>query len=552
MLSLLQRLLQMLFGGSQRPPARPPARPAVGRPAPRPLPAAPTAASANAARPTPTAPAPKPAASVGPRLAAPNLTPLAASELKRSLRQRGLSSWTIFGGASWWGRRDLVPPSTDERTNLIDRGMVGRGLATADELAAIHRVGDEMLQRDPGRDGGRAAGEAAVQADRDERARLKQQKQEEAARRRAERKAAVAARRASDIVFLGRGVSKGLADRTADRARLGGAGLPVLATPADVAAALQLPIPQLRWLAFHAEATARPHYVRFTVPKRSGGTRDLAAPMPRLRATQDWILANVLAKVPTHAAAHGFVPGRSTVSNATPHLHPLAVVNCDLKDFFPTIHVHRVRGCFEELGYSPAAATLLALLCTEAPRRLVEYAGRPLHVATGPRCLPQGAPTSPALSNLIARRLDARCLGIARKLGFTYTRYADDLTFSTTEPEALARIGYLLARIRHIAQDEGFAVNEKKTRVLRPSSSQRVTGIVVNGEQPRIPRASVRRLRAILHEAAKTGLEAQNRDGHPDFANHVAGMLAWVRMVSPQQAEPLVAAWRNLRRSDAG
>lgn len=488
---------------------------------------------------------------LGKRLQAPDLTPLAGSELKRSLRQRGQSSWSIFGGASWWGRRDLVPPSTDERTNLIDRGMIGRGLTSADEVAELHRVGDEMLQRDPRRDGGAAAGEIAVQNDRAERAQQKQQKREAAAQRRAERAAAVAARRANDIIFLGRGVSKGLADRTGDVARLVGAGLPVLATPADVATALELPIPRLRWLAFHADATAQPHYVRFSVPKRSGGTRDLAAPMPRLKATQDWILANLLAKVPTHAAAHGFVPGRSTVSNAVPHLQALAVINCDLKDFFPTIHVHRVRGCFEELGYSPAAATILALLCTEAPRRLVEYAGRPLHVATGLRCLPQGAPTSPALSNLIARRLDARCLGIARKLGFTYSRYADDLSFSTHEPAALARIGYLLARIRHIARDEGFAVNEKKTRVLRPSSSQRVTGIVVNGAEPRIPRATVRRLRAILHQAEKTGLEAQNRDGHPDFANYLAGMLAWVRMVSPQQAEPLMAAFRRVRRSAA-
>lgn len=541
MISLLQRLLQMLFGGTprqgsrRRTPARPaPVAPGTALPVQPPQPPA----------------APKRTTGIGSRLRAPNLTPLADSEIKRSLRQRGQSVWSIFGGASWWGRRDLVPPSTDERTNLIDRGMVGRGLTTADELAEMHRVGDEMLRLDPGRDGGAAAAEAAVQEDRAERARRKQQKKDEAARRRAERVAAIAARRAGDIVFLGRGMSKGLALRTADATRLGGAGLPVLATPADVAAALQLPIPQLRWLAFHAEATERPHYVRFTVPKRSGGTRDLAAPMPRLRATQDWILANVLAKVPTHAAAHGFVPGRSTVSNAVPHLQPLAVVNCDLKDFFPTIHVHRVRGCFEELGYSPAAATILALLCTEAPRRLVEYAGRPLHVATGPRCLPQGAPTSPALSNLIARRLDARCQGMANKIGFTYTRYADDLSFSTTEPEALARIGYLLARIRHIAQDEGFAVNEKKTRVLRPSSSQRVTGIVVNGDQPRIPRATVRRLRAILHQAGRSGLEAQNRDGHPDFANHMAGMLAWVHMVSPQQAKPLLAAWRRVRRSE--
>jgi hypothetical protein len=86
-------------------------------------------------------------------------------------------------------------------------------------------------------------------------------------------------------------------------------GLPVLATPADVAAALGLTIPQLRWLAFHSDAATRIHYVRFTVPKKSGGTRELAAPHQKLARSQQWILANVLAKTPAAAAAHGFVPG---------------------------------------------------------------------------------------------------------------------------------------------------------------------------------------------------------------------------------------------------
>src|SRR4029079_11661853 len=130
--------------------------------------------------------------------------------------------------------------------------------------------------------------------------------------------------------------------------------------------------------------------------------------------------------------AHGFVPGRSTMSNAVPHVRRDVVVNADLKEFFPTISFPRVKGVFQELGYSPAVATILALLCTESPRREVTYAGRVWQVAIGPRALPQGACTSPALSNLPARALDARLTGMAQKLGWTYTRYADDLTFSTS------------------------------------------------------------------------------------------------------------------------
>ena len=116
------------------------------------------------------------------------------------------------------------------------------------------------------------------------------------------------------------------------------------------------------------------------------------------------------------------------------------MVNLDLKDFFPTITFPRVKGAFAQLGYSPAVATILALLCTESPRRTVTYAGQTLHVATGPRSLPQGACTSPALSNLVARRLDARLTGLCRKLGWTYTRYADDLTFSA-DGETATKVG---------------------------------------------------------------------------------------------------------------
>src|SRR5262249_44060748 len=159
---------------------------------------------------------------------------------------------------------------------------------------------------------GAAAGEAAVAEDAKAREERKRRKKAEAEERKERHAEAVALRKATDIVFLGRGVSKGLADRRANVEKLRAAGLPVLATPDDVAKALGLSIKELRWLAFHSEATARPHYVRFSVPKKSGGVRELAAPMPKLVRAQGWILEHVLEKVPVHAAAHGFVGSRST------------------------------------------------------------------------------------------------------------------------------------------------------------------------------------------------------------------------------------------------
>lgn len=472
-------------------------------------------------------------------LSASAFAPISGAEAARLAKGLGGAIWT----SPWFGRRDRIPPADDPRTAIIDRAMVGHGLITPDELAEIHRVGERMESVRSDLDQVYHVAERAVRQDREERKRLKEQKKREAAERKQRHAEQVAERRRTDVVFLGRGVSKGLADRVSDTAKLQSLGLPVLSTPADLASALGVTVPRLRWLAYHAEATEVTHYVRFTVPKRSGGTRELCAPHADLAAAQEWVRANVLAKVSIHDAAHGFVPGRSTVTNATPHVATAVVVNADLTDFFPTITFPRVLGIFRQLGYSPAVATVLALLCTESPRRRVTYAGRALWVAVGPRALPQGACTSPALSNLAARRLDSRLNGIAAKLGFRFTRYADDLTFSS--PDADAKVGYLLARLRHITSDEGFAVNEFKTRVQRPGTRQTVTGIVVNA-RPGVPRQTVRRLRAILHRARTEGLGAQNREDHPHFEAWVRGMVAYVAMVNPGQAEPLREALAQL------
>jgi retron-type reverse transcriptase len=264
----------------------------------------------------------------------------------------------------------------------------------------------------------------------------------------------------------------------------------------------------------------------------------LAAPHASLAAAQGWVLEHILEKLPTESPAHGFIAGRSTVTSAKQHLGRDLVVNLDLSDFFPTISFPRVRGVFEANGYSPAAATVLALLCTAQPMRAVEYDGKRYWVAVGDRALPQGACTSPAISNQVARRLDRRLRGMSEKHGWTYTRYADDLTFSSL-PGKRGEVALLLARVRHVVEEEGFAINPKKGRIQRAAGRQTVTGIVVN-EKPAVPREEVRRLRAILHGAKKGGLATQNRDNDPKFESVLRGKLAYLKMVDPAKGEAML------------
>jgi retron-type reverse transcriptase len=467
-------------------------------------------------------------------LGAADFLPIPREEMVEQAKTVGRATWTN----PWFGRRDLIPPADDARTALIDKGMVGEGLLTPRELVEIHEVGAEMerhrttlvhVQHQTA-----VAGEAAVEADRARREARKEEKKRTAAERKRLRAEAIARRKATDVVFAGRGVSARLAHRHSDAARLSEQRLPVLHTPVDLAQELGITIPKLRWLTFHTDVATRVHYVRFAVPKRSGGTRILSAPHKSLAAAQRWIFQNILNGLPVEPPAHGFVKGRSIVTNARPHAGRAVLVNLDLADFFPSVHFHRIRGIFEHLGYSGAVATLLALVCTECPRREVRYDGKTYFVATGPRGLPQGACTSPALANQAARMLDRRLAGLARKMDLVYTRYADDLTFSAALPMN-DKIGYLMARVRHIAADEGFTVNEKKSRVLRRNTAQVVTGVVVN-DKPTLRRRDIRRLRAILHRASREGLDRQNRTGDPRFLAKLRGKIALVNMVRPDLA----------------
>ena len=428
--------------------------------------------------------------------------------------------------------------------------MLAQGLLSAEQLAEIHSVGAEMDRVRPVVESIRQqtlqAGQAAVEASREDRAKLREQKKAEAAAKKKLRAEQIAHRRATDIVFLGRGVSGRLGERTSDVSKLTALALPVLQTPSDVATALGLSIPQLRGLAFHSDVVTRTHYIQFSVPKKSGGTRTLSAPHQRMAKAQKWILLEILSKLPTEDPAHGFIVQRSILTNAQQHVGRDIVVNMDLEGFFPSITFPRVRSVFHRAGYSPAVATILALLCTECPRQTVQLSGQTLHVATGPRGLPQGACTSPAISNQVARRLDKRLLGMAKKNGLTYTRYADDLTISC-QNEMKDHVGRIMARVRHLAEEEGFKVNESKSRIQRRNTAQMVTGLVVN-EKPGVPRAEVKRLRAILHRAQTEGLEAQNRDNHPNFAAWVDGMIAYISMSKPDVGDKLRKQLQSVRR----
>ena len=308
-----------------------------------------------------------------------------------------------------------------------------------------------------------------------------------------------------------------------------------------------LTVAELRRLAYHRDAATVLNYRRFTIPKRDGSARAIWAPLPRLKKAQRWILHNIVEKLLVHGSVHGFLPGRSTLTNAAAHADPKLVVKVDIKDFFPTVTFPRVKGVFRKAGYREEVATLLAMICTESPREIVELEGKTYYVALGPRCLPQGAPTSPALTNTLGLRLDRRLSGLAKKLGWRYTRYADDLTFSLPQlHQGPPRVGTLLGSIRRIVEDEGFAIHPEKTGVRRRGGRQSITGLVVNGGSPRSPRDFRRKLRAAIHNRAN-GKTAP--DG--ETLSTLVGMAAYVYMSDPKRGEGFLEALRELDRLDA-
>jgi RNA-directed DNA polymerase len=349
----------------------------------------------------------------------------------------------------------------------------------------------------------------------------------------------------------------------ADPALLQAGGLPVLGTLADLARATGLPWQKVLWLA--APSTryvgGPPHYYFFTLPKSHGGQRLILAPKPTLKTVQRWILDRILVHVPLPDPVHGFRTGRSTRTNAEPHCGKEVVIRFDLKDFFHTVTYRRIRGLFRSLGYSTEVSVLLGLLTTFRPDAYpYEYMRHVPHLIwlrsmsaeqrtyrgypTTPPFLPQGAPTSPALANLVARGLDHRLAGLARRFEATYTRYADDLTFSGDR--VLRRdIARFVPLVNRIARDEGFFVATRKQRIRRKGSRQSVTGVVVN-QHPNLPRDIYRHLRVLVHKAATLGpnrvyLDRKGPQGPQRLRAYLEGWIAYLSHLNPTRGAELRA-----------
>ena len=249
-------------------------------------------------------------------------------------------------------------------------------------------------------------------------------------------------------------------------------------TAAGVEAILGLTASQLHDLAGQ--------YTVYTVPKRTGGQRKIAAPSPELKRVQRIVLRRILGRLRVHAAAMAFERGRSIVTHARLHEKKSVVVRIDVKDFFASIPAKRVTEFFRAIGWDKSAAALLTLICT--------------HKGS----LPQGAPTSPRLANLLSFQMDARLTGLARKRGAVYSRYADDITYSF-EHDDRKSIHDLVGLTGLVLSDCGLEMHmKKKLRIRRRHQRQLVTGLVVN-EGVRLPRRTRRWLRAVEHRMAGGG-----------------------------------------------
>lgn len=329
-------------------------------------------------------------------------------------------------------------------------------------------------------------------------------------------------------------------------------GLPQLATPDDLAAWLNLSIGKLAWLTHHTRDGYRPknesdsHYHFQWKRKRSGGLRLIEAPKQELKNAQQQILHEILDSVPTHQAAHGFVRGRSILSNASRHVGSKFILKLDLENFYPNVRYSRIVAIFRSMGFSREVSLWLARLTTSAPYWGLKAPEKNWEYwQLMQRHLPQGAPTSPALANLSAFALDVRLSGLAKAYNLKYTRYADDLTFSGPGM-SIPALNEFIPLTNKIISDERFYVNKKKRKIIRNSQRQCVTGVVVN-EKVNVSRQDYDLLKAILHNCIKLGPQTQNRDDHSNFSDHLRGRIAHVMQLNPARGTKLLSIYDQIR-----
>ncbi len=366
-----------------------------------------------------------------------------------------------------------------------------------------------------------------------ERKKLSKEKQKETKLKREQLRKAKAEKwkktKEEEIIYLGKGFSHQLNDKISDKSKLQNNNLPVYNTIKDVADAMGISVNELRFLAFSRKNSKISHYKRFKVAKKTGGFRLISAPMPRLKKAQHFILENILNKVSVHEKAHGCVQKKSIVSNATLHVNKGVVINQDLQNFFPSVTYKRIKGIYKALGYSEQLSVVFALLCSEPKVLDVSLLGENYYAQRGERFLPQGSPCSPAITNVLCRNLDFRLDGLAKKYGFTYSRYVDDITFSGNA-EQFPKITAILKYSKRIIKEENFTLHPDKLRVMKRNQRQEVTGIVVN-EKVNINKKSLKRFRALLYQIENEGLEGKTWNGGANVLAEIDGFANYIYQV---------------------
>lgn len=298
----------------------------------------------------------------------------------------------------------------------------------------------------------------------------------------------------------------------------------------------------------------RDPYEDITRPKSDGRMRPISSPDPPLMEVQRWILRNVLPSVRVDGSSYAYQVNRSIVQCAERHIGARWLVKFDLHDFFGTIAERRVYGVLHELGYPALVSFEMGRLCTRLrgnyePRQYSAsaYSSIPAYRVPFQGVLPQGAPTSGALANAVAYRLDRRLTAVASSRALVYTRYSDDLTFSAGSGFDRRLAAALIALVRRVVEDEGFLVHDRKTRVVPPGARHIVLGLLVDREAVRLLPEFKRRIEVHIRGVTMFGLaqHALHRGFRSvvSFVNHVDGCLAFAMGVEPTTAQRLREAW---------
>lgn len=274
--------------------------------------------------------------------------------------------------------------------------------------------------------------------------------------------------------------------------------------------------------------------------------RTISVPEPDLMRLQRWITQNILVKAAAHPASFAFVADRGVLRAAERHCECRWLVKMDIRSFFDSIGERQVYRVFRGLGYGALLSFELARICTrpleERPRVDRQYDGIPAYRLSREGRLPQGAPTSPMLANLAVYDLDRKLVKLAMSRDWTYTRYADDLAFSTKDRSDRSKARQLVAQVKKVLLTFGFASNEAKTVIVPPGARRIVLGLQVDGPVPRLSRDFRNNLETHLYALAAAHIGPEQHRRTRGFASligmrrHVAGLLAYAHHVEPKYA----------------